>query len=296
MTSATETATTAVAPTAARHRRSNASLLAMWTAQLLRQTIRNPQATFFTFAFPLLFLTLFSALNAGANVTVDTGKVAFAQFFTPGIATFGVITSCLSGLVISIAMERDGGILKRVRSSPLRPSVYIGARIASTVIMAFATVTVLFLVGVLAFGVDVYPRLLPAALVTMLLGTIAFCAIGMAIASVVPNGNAAPAIVNVIVLPMTFISGVFYPMTGAPQWLQAISNVLPLRHLVDAFGATFSPYTTGWGFAWNDLAVLAAWGVFGTVFAIRHFRWESAPERADGTFSRLFARRAHRTA
>src|SRR5215831_7048711 len=113
-------------------RRSNLKLFARWTAQQMRQTLRTPQAVFFTIVFPLLLLSLFSALisGAGAMVTIDGGKVAFAQFFTPSIASFATLTSSFTGIVIGLAMERDAGVLKRVRSSPLRTPVFIAARIA----------------------------------------------------------------------------------------------------------------------------------------------------------------------
>jgi len=261
-------------------RRSILSLFGLWTAQQIRQLLRNREASFFTVVFPLLFLVLFAGLNRGGKVEVPGGRVAFAQYFTPSIATFAVVTSCFTSLVISVALERDQLILKRVRSTPLPPAVYIGSRIAATVALATATAVVLFGVGVLAFGVHVYARMLPAAIVTFLLGTATFAALGMAVSSLVPNGDSAPAMANIVALPMTFISGVFFPMAGAPGWLVKIANVLPLIHLVNAFGRPFNPYTQGSGFAVHELVPLAIWGIAAAVFAVRTFRWEPAPGRA----------------
>jgi ABC-2 type transport system permease protein len=263
-------------------RLSNARLLVMWTAQHVRQTLRNPQATFFTIVFPLLLLVLFSAPNHAAKVAIDGGEVAFAQFFTPSIATFATMTSCLTGLVVGLAMERDAGILKRLRGTPLRPAIYVAARIADRLIWAAVAVVILFSVSVLAFGVHLYPRLMPAAVATFVVGAASFCALGMAVGTLVPNGTAAIPIVNLIVLPMLVVSGVFSPLTGAPAWLRDIADVLPLRHMVRAFGGAFSPQTTGWGFAWSDLGVLLGWGAVATLIAVRRFRWEpsqAGPER-----------------
>ena len=266
-------------------RRSILSLFGLWTAQQIRQLLRNPQASFFSVVFPLLFLVLFAGLSGNRQVDVPGGKVAFAQFFTPAIATFAIVTSCFTGLVISVAIERDNLILKRVRSTPLRPTIYIGSRIAATVALAMATTVVLFGVGVLAFGVHLYPRTLPAAIVTFLLGTATFAALGMAVSSLVPNGDSAPAIANIVALPMTFISGVFFPMAGAPGWLVKSANLLPLIHLVNAFSRPFNPFTKGSGFDVHELVPLAIWGIASTVFAVRTFRWEPAPgrERRGGT-------------
>jgi ABC-2 type transport system permease protein len=264
-------------------RLTNARLFMMWTAQHVRQTLRNPQATFFTIVFPLLLLVLFSAPNHAAKVAIDGGEIAFAQFFTPSIATFATMTSCLTGLVVGLAMERDAGILKRLRGTPLRPAIYVAARIADRLIWAAVAVVILFSVSILAFGVHLYPRLMPAAVATFAVGAASFCALGMAVGTLVPNGTTAIPIVNLIVLPMLVVSGVFSPLTGAPAWLRDIADVLPLRHMVRAFGGAFSPQTPGWGFAWGDLGVLLAWGAVGTLIAVRRFRWEPAQAGAGRT-------------
>ena len=265
------------------NRRSPGRLLWIWTVQQVRQLFRNPQASFFTIVFPLLFLGLFGGLNHGATLDVGGGKITFAQYYTPGLAIFAVVTSCLTGLVISVAIERDQLILKRIRSTPLPPWIYITARIASTVVMAIVTALVLFLVGTLALGVHVYPRMLPAAIVTFLLGTATLAALGMAVSCLVPNSDAAPAIGNIVALPMVFISGVFFPLQGAPTWLVKIADFLPLIHLVRAFIATFNPFTPGSGFAPHELLPVALWGVAATVFAARRFRWEPTPGKTGKT-------------
>jgi ABC-2 type transport system permease protein len=259
--------------------RSDLRLFRLWTGQQLRLVLRTPQAIFFTIVFPLLLLTLFSALISGKDgmVRVDGGKVAFAQFFTPSIASFATLTSCFTAIVVSMAMERDAGILKRIRSTPLRTPVFIAARIADKLVLAFAAAVVLFSVGVLAFGVHLYPRLLPAALATLLIGAASFAALGMALGAVVPNANSAVPIVNLVVLPMMVLSGVFSPLSEAPAWLRTVADVFPLSHLVRALGGTFSPYTAGWGFAWSDLGMLLAWGAVGALVAVTRFRWEPSP-------------------
>ncbi|HEY2666927.1 MAG TPA: ABC transporter permease, partial [Actinomycetota bacterium] len=118
-----------------------------------------------------------------------------------------------------------------------------------------------------------------AAIVTFLLGTATFAALGMAVSCLVPNSDAAPAIANIVALPMVFISGVFFPLQGAPAWLVKIADFLPLIHLVRAFIATFDPFTRGSGFAPHELLPVALWGIAATVFAARRFRWEPAPGR-----------------
>jgi ABC-2 type transport system permease protein len=148
--------------------------------------------------------------------------------------------------------------------------------------LALAAAVALFTVGVLAFGVQVYPRLLPAALVTFLAGAAAFCALGMAFGAIVPNADSATPLVNIVVLPMMVLSGVFSPVAESPAWLQHLAAVFPLTHMIRALGGTFSPHATGLGFAWGHLAVLAGWAIAGTLVAVRRFRWEPSPAGVGG--------------
>jgi ABC-2 type transport system permease protein len=127
---------------------------------------------------------------------------------------------------------------------------------------------------VAAFGVQLQPQLLPAAFFTLLLGGVCLATLGIAVSSFVVRADTAPVVANVTLLPLTFISGVFSPLHGAPQWVVSIAHFFPLSHLVDAFYGTFSPHTTGSGFAWGDLAVLAIWTAVAARVAIRRFRWD----------------------
>ena len=151
----------------------------------------------------------------------------------------------------------------------------------------------LFVVAVPAFGVDVEPRLLPAAVVTAVVGAVSLAAIGLAVATLVRRAEVAPAVANLTLFPLSFLSGVFFPLTGAPDWVVRIARIFPLSHIVEAFTACFSPYTQGSGFAVRDLAVVAAWGAGGMLAAVRRFHWETSepgaqrrrPSFALGVFS-----------
>lgn len=258
-------------------RERGASSLRLLPRQVRYQVLtfrRNPLAFFFTFLFPLIFLVLFDAIQGGQHVLFQGQRIPFAQFFTPAIAIFGLVTSCYTNLVITTAVARDEGILKRVRGTPLPPWVYMAGRIGATVVVGFGSVVVMFLVGVLAYGVHLYPGTLAAAVVTLIVGAAAFAAIGLAVTGLAPNSEAAPAIANFTMLPLTFISGVFFPLDAAPTWLRDLASFFPLEHLVNAFGAAFTPGVTGAAFHWSDLAIVAIWGVAGLVVASRFFTWE----------------------
>jgi ABC-2 type transport system permease protein len=258
-------------------RRADLALAGRWLAARLRLVARNPRRAFFTFVFPLILLVVFNGLN-GSTVTVTGGKVAFAQFFTPGIAVFATATATYTGLIFGLATAREQGILKRVRGTPLPMALYLGAWLASAVVVALVSVVLMFAVAVPAFGVHIYPRLLPAALVTFLLGGATFCALALAVSSFVRRAETAPVAANLTLFPLLLVSGIFYPLEGAPHWVQRVAHVFPLSHFAQAFEGCFSPHTRGSGFAVHDLTVIAVWGVAGAVSAVRRF----AAETEDG--------------
>ncbi|HEY1700054.1 MAG TPA: ABC transporter permease [Trebonia sp.] len=112
-----------------------------------------------------------------------------------------------------------------------------------------------------------------AIMLTLVLGAASFCALGVAVASVISNAEAAPAVAQLVLFPLTFISGTYGPVHSA--LLDRVSGWLPARPFNDALTG---PLTRHAGADWRDLAILAAWGAIGAVVAIRRFRWDPRPE------------------
>lgn len=224
---------------------------------------RNPPAAFFTFAFPLLFMLIF-------NVLFGEGA---ARFFTPAIIVFGVVTATFTNLAMTVSIARDAGILKRIRGTPLPAWAYLAGRIGHAVGVALLLVVIVAAAGALLYRVPIPWEALPAILLVLGVAAASFSALGLALAGVMPNADAAPAIVNAIVLPILFISNVFIQMDDAPDWLNALSHVFPVRHFADAMlelyrgGADPSVPLAA-------LAVIALWGVAGVAVALRFFSWE----------------------
>jgi ABC-2 type transport system permease protein len=181
---------------------------------------------------------------------------------------------------VGVAMSRDLGILKRVRGTPLPTGLYVAGRILSSVWFSLVSAVLMVAVGVGLFDVRIIWRMLPAAVVTLLLGAACFCALGLAVAALIPNGEAAPVVANFTFLPVAFVSDLFFPTDNAPAWVAAVGGVFPVKHFALALEGTFNPFVSGSGFAWGHLAVIAAWGAAAVVVAVRRFRWEP---RAAGT-------------
>ncbi|HEX6022432.1 MAG TPA: ABC transporter permease [Solirubrobacter sp.] len=248
------------------------SLAATWIVARMRLTLRNPRAFVFTIAFPLLLVVLFSGLNGNADVDTYGTTVRFAQFYTPAIAVFSLVTACYTTLVLGLANARDEGLLKRVRGTPLPMSIYLGAWVIGAMAVGIGAILLLFVVAVPAFDVKIYWDSLPAAVVTLLLGAACLAALGVAVATLVKSADQATPVVQLTFLPLSFISGIWFPLDGAPGWLVSIAEAFPLYHLAQAFGGAFTP-AGGW--EPGHLAVMALWTVGALVVAARRFRLES---------------------
>lgn len=235
--------------------------------------LRNPFSAFFSLAFPLMFLLLFGSLM-GNEVVDEANGVRMAQFLTPSILVFAVVSTTYINLATVVAISRDQGILKRIRGTPMPPVGYMTARIASAAWWALVAGALQVAAGVLLFGVQIVWGQLLAALLTFVVALACFCALGMAIAAVTPNGEAAPAVANFTALPIIFISDVFFPLDDAPAWLQTLGSVFPVKHFVLAMQDSFDPYLEGSAFQWDHLGMMALWAVVGVAFAAWKFRWE----------------------
>jgi ABC-2 type transport system permease protein len=236
---------------------------------------RNPAGAVFTFAFPLLFLVIFSTLNSGQRLD-ERGGITFVTFFVPGIIAFGLISACYTNLAIRMTISRDFGILKRVRGTPVPTWAYLAGQVGSSVVITFILLFLTLGLGVVAFGVEFRAGTAGALFVTLALGAACFCALGLAVSGLCPNADAAPAIVNFSIFPLLFVSGIFFPLDTAPEWLKSVAKLFPMQRLADGLQYAFDPRTTGPGFNGGDLIGLLVWTVVGSLLAIRFFRWDTA--------------------
>lgn len=236
--------------------------------------VRNPASLFFTLVFPLMFLVIFSVIFGSGHIPVAPGKtVRVATFYVPSIATFSVITACYTNIAMSLTFSRDSGALKRIHGSPLPVVSYLGARILHAILIAILLVVLCAAFGAVFYGATLPTTTLPAFAVTVVVGAAVFSILGVAVTGLIPNADAAPAIVNASILPLLFISNVFIPLQNPPQWLDLLGKIFPVRHFADAMINSFFA-VSGSGLHTNDLLVMGAWGIGGLVVAVRTFQWE----------------------
>jgi ABC-2 type transport system permease protein len=232
---------------------------------------RNPASAGFTIVFPIMFLVIFSSLNSGQRLGPEFGDILFTEYYVPGIIAFAVVTACFTNLSINLVRQRDIGILKRKRSTPLPATWLIAGLVVSCLIVSAIMLVLTTVVGMVGYG-NAAPRHVVWIPLILVLGVATFCALGVAITSLIPNADAAPAIVNGVMFPLLFLSGAFFPVTN--QTLVDISNVLPIRPFQQALLAAYDPQNVGAAPTGRNLLVLGIWAVVGVVIAARRFRWE----------------------
>src|SRR5215469_4970887 len=169
---------------------------------------RNPAAAAFTFAFPIMFLVIFMAINGGNQVSIASGRIRFAQYYVPTIIAFGLISACYTNLAFTLSINRENGILKRLRGTPLAPGAYLSGVVCSVIVIALILTGLTTAMGLLFYHVT-FPNRYLGLVVTVGAAGFCFSALGIAVSTFVPNEDAAPAIINFILFPLLFISGTF---------------------------------------------------------------------------------------
>jgi len=228
---------------------------------------RSREAAVFVFLFPLLLFLLLGTVYDGTYHGHE-----LSEYLVGGLLGYGTANTAFGGLAITLVLRREQGVLKRVRSTPLPPAVYLTAAIAS-ILAVFALQAIL----IVAMGRLVFDAALPSRpfslAVALVVGGLAFAALGTGVAALIRSAEGSSAVVNVIILPMTFLSGGFGPTRDYPRILQAIAAVLPLKHLIDAVQGIYLDGEPVWDQGWA-LLIVFTWGLVGVSIAVRKFRWE----------------------
>jgi ABC-2 type transport system permease protein len=232
---------------------------------------RNRSRAFFSFALPLMFLVIFASLNHSARLE-DRGGIPADAFVIPGLLAYGVIMATFTNIASDLALSRATGVLKRMQGTPLPAWAFVAGRIGSAAVVAAAVSVVTVVIADIGFGVAVPTGTLLAVLLALAIGTACCAALGVAVAALIPNAESAGAVTNGLILPLTFISGVWGEFGGLPAWLHHIAQLFPIEHLAHALQVAYDPRTSGSGIAGGDLGILALWLVAGVALGLHHLR------------------------
>jgi ABC-2 type transport system permease protein len=228
---------------------------------------RSRESAVFVFLFPLLLFTLLTAVYNGRIYGRPASWALLA-----GMLGYGAATTAFAGLALILVARRELGILKRIRSTPLPPATYLVAVLTSIMLVFALQAVSLFVLGKVLKSTP-WPHNVVSLALALALGAAVFAALGLALTGFIRSLEGSSAIVNVIVLPMAFLSGSFGPTRHYPQALRAIGAVLPLKPLIDLINGIYLHGQQIWDRP-RAVAILIAWGIFGMVVAIRKFRWE----------------------
>jgi len=251
---------------------SDVSLSLAQSRYALRGFLRDPSAMGFTAFFPILLLLLFNAIFKG-NTRFNGVLVHAPSYYTASIIAYEVMLVSFSSLLIRVATNRERGLLKRFRATPMPSWIYLFSEIARTVVVVATTVAVLVAVGALFYHVHLSARLLLGLVTYLVVGVICFSAIALALSRVTVTADSASAIGPLVATILAFLSGVFIPVAVMPKWMLDLGKVFPLEHLARGLQTGFLvPGSTGITF--GDLGIMAIWGALGLVVAVRTFQWE----------------------
>jgi len=234
---------------------------------------RNPPAAFFTFSFPIIFLVVLNLVFKGQSIETPEGTVPLPVLYLPMIMTFSAVSASYTTLAMNLTLARDRGILKRIRKTPLPTFAFMFGKICHGTIISAMLITTILITGILFFDTGLHIHKVTAFTVTLIVGAATFSTLGITATIMVPNADSAPAIVNASILPLFFISDVFIPMNNAPDWLNMVAQVFPVRPFSLALQKAFNPLELGTGFDPVNLMIMLAWMVAGLIISLRYFSW-----------------------
>ena len=248
----------------------------LWEQVMHTQAIiwRDSSAVFFAVAFPIALAVIIPTVNGGGDAVLDDGQL-LGTFFAATMAVYGAGVAAYVSMPEGVVQDRERGVLKRMRGTPLPTGAFLVGRVVGAVAVALLTGIGITLIAAALYQPE-YPAGLPAAFLTLVVATVCFAVVGLAVTSFARSAQAAAGLTLGTLLPLAFISDIFVVGAEFPPLIDAIAGFFPLRHAARAVTAAVDPNVTGSGLEWGNLAVLLAWTAAGAVVVAMRFRWESS--------------------
>lgn len=239
------------------------SLLGRQVVYEQRAFWRNRRRALSSFAFPLIFLLIFGAIVPGKVASLH--DIPFINFYVPGIIAYAVMVIGFSNMAMSIAYLHHDGILKRLRVTPMPPTLYLLAVVFSNVLTIVLATLLLLLVGAGLYGAHLQAGELPGFALTLILASACFTSLGIAVARFIPRPDSGMPVLMFVTLPLSFISDVFFPLGNgsAAKVLRQIGEFFPLFHVSRGLQPAFEPFSHGGGLVGSDVLALLIWSAVG---------------------------------
>ncbi len=239
------------------------------TATESKLFMREPAGVFFTMAFPPLLLVILGLIPSFREPNPDIGGARVIDLYAPIVIAMALALLALSALPQLLASYREKGILRRMATTPVRPSALLGAQLLMCVVVSVLTLVVVVAVARLAFDVAL-PDNVPAYALVYLLSLVSMLTLGLLVASLAPTAKGAGSIGMILFFPFAFCAGVYLPRATMPDVLRTISDFTPLGAGVQSLGDA----AAGQWPQLLPLAVMVGWTLVTGALAARFFRWE----------------------
>jgi ABC-2 type transport system permease protein len=249
----------------------------------LKQFFRLPDAVFFSFLLPVLFVVIFSSVfDEDIEGPPGVEPVPFPQYFAAGMIAAGIMATSFTSLATSIANEQHNGTLKRLGGTPLPKTAYFAGKVMLALITSGLQTAIILGIGTAFYDMSLPsdPALLGLFGAVFVLGVASCSMMGIAYTWLIRNASAAAAVVQPPYLVLQFISGVFFVYSDVPRFLQVVASLFPLKWMVQGLRQVFLPdwiavddYGGSWQTEWV-IVVLIGWTVGSVLVAQRTFRWD----------------------
>jgi ABC-2 type transport system permease protein len=196
----------------------------------------------------------------------------YLDFLVPGIVALSLMQTGIFAIGFELVFSKEKGILRRLRATPLPLASYSLSMIVVQLVVSLIQTALILVVGMLVFGVDINGSLWNVAALSII-GGLCFVSLGFALSSLSRDVNSANGLIQVVQMPMMFLSGIFFPMDNAPGWIKPVVKALPLTYLAEGMRDVVVDAHSLWFIRW-DIAVLVGSTVVFMAIAVRFFRWE----------------------
>lgn len=241
----------------------------------LKSLSRNPRALVFGVVFPVVLFVMFASIFAKGGDTTSTlngEEIDTDAYFAAGMIAYAIMMAAFSTVAIALTSQRESGLLKRFRGTPVPAWTFIAAQVLRSIFHVAIVSAALLLVANLGYGVELSSDGVLELVLFLVLGTAAMCALGVAITAITTTADSASTIAPFTTVMLAFVSGVFIPTDQLPNSLVEIGRVFPLAHLAEGLQAAFG--TGDAHLSGMNVAVLGIWGAAGIIVAARTFQWQ----------------------
>jgi ABC-2 type transport system permease protein len=255
-------------------------ILASLTRYSIISTLRTPRAVIFTIFMPVLLLVIFNGLY-GSNSTIGTDpeivnglRVTATAYLTAGMIAYATALTGFTNTLTAITFQREAGQLKRLRGTPMPPWTFVAAQAIRTTLQVLTVVVVILVISTAGYGMEAKGAPYVGVAVYAILGGLSFTALGIAASSLTTGADSAGPIAALPIVLLSFVSGVFIPVSQLGSTMRQVGDIFPLAHLAKGMQAALGVGSHGLELHGKDIWPLLVWTAVGVFVAARRFRWE----------------------